>query len=1028
MTRAILLILVAVVGCGVEKETDEMPGGIPSTVVTWPLTGGLDTSKSPLLQQPGTHLTLDDVTQERLGEWRNRYGFTQSALDTTVYGVAPLMGKLGDAGMFALNDQMELYMPSLGSNRWQNASPPNIADDITRVPVMATDNPVIGFAQAGNMYLVASLDSVAPAVALFDVQGKTLAKVSLSPGLYIRARCAATAGKLVAYLASTAGNLVTYVFDVSTGVVTGPTTIKAGAHATAPFLDALWDGSSATITVVVRMAAGDAVRFMEHDPSTGALATDVALAAIVGNSCVSLNQDYSNSGTRFVTVSDSTGPTTRMLRVTSAGVISQNDLLAAATSTAMTGVGYNAGLYYDVVYQTNDALRTIFISGRTGAGISAPSQVAAMGAAADGITQSIDGQAWSHDGLTMQFIIGVHSTLTTDPQDSWINVANPLAGIGFRSQSRIAPLQAQAIMINAAATQSALFQRPAISSHSSAFALPVLASYALVAGVASRRYSIDVFAQQVLASSDIATRVNKGPPVQYKQTSFVAGNSASFVDEGTIVPIGTSRPPGAPYTITQGAAGALTLLATYQYLWLMECVDSDGNVWRSPPSIPKSVTMTGANNQNTVQFTAAPDFQLSNNARVKLYRTSANGSVFRLVYMQSLAGFSAVAFSAVDTQSDGAIAASEILYTTGEVSTAITPRASHLMTAKDRLWLVNADFRTELWYSKNLRPGRQPEFTNQHLIDIDDNYGDITGLSTIDDSLVVFKRNAIYFVTGDGFDDGGGGTNVTAILASGDIGSIPGSPIVQAGDAIYFVSDRGIYSVSASGTVSFVGRDVDRYINQPQVQTPERIWDGVWVPSKNEVRFVTDNYILVYSKKFATEASLGVAAAGAYWCRWKFANGRRALVINNQMVVIKSDGTVWREGSSSQLTDQGAAIAGVIRSAWISPAGIGGWLRLRKVRAWGLRTSGGGNVTPSITVYFDNNDATTETFTAPAAIAGTTTPIVAQAEPRQRRCTSFSTQFNFPSGDNTFRLDQWEASVAVKPGPPKQVGGSERWR
>jgi hypothetical protein len=1022
--RNAIRFLAVVLCLGCQYEVDDV-AGIPTTPVTWPLTGGLDTSKSPLLQQPGSALQLDDVTQERLGEWRNRYGFTQSALDALPNGIAPMMGKLGAAGMFALNDYFAIYRPSLGSSRWSTAGAIQVADDITRIPIAITDNPVIGFAQSGNMYLIANLDSVAPAVILFDAQGRTSTRVALTAGLYLRARCAATAGKLVAYLASTAGNVDTIVFDATTGASVGPTTIKAGAHATAPYLDALWDGSSATITVVVRLAAGDAVRFMEHNPSTGALATDVSLAAIVANSALSLFQDYSNSGVRFVGTSDSTGPTTRVLRVTSAGAITQNDLQAAVTSLVITGVGYNAGTYYSSIYQTNDVNRTIYASRRDGGGLAVPAALAFMSGASDGVTQTIDGQAWSHDGVRLQFLMGTHSTVASDPQDTWTMQSQLLAGGNIYPQSRIAPLQAQAIMINSASTQSALFQRPTVSAHSSAFALPVLASYALSGGVQTRRYSIDVFVQQILGSADIATTVNKGPSIQYKQTAFVPANSLSYVDGDVLLPIGQSFLPGAVFSIAQSGGGSLTLLATYSYLWLVEHLDSDGNVWRSPPSVPVSVTMTGANNRNTVSFSVKIESILSDRYRVKLYRTSANGSVYRLINSSAVGSG---AFAIVDSAADSAIAASEILYTTGEVPTAITPRASHIMTAKDRLWLVNADFRTELWYSKNLRPGRQPEFTNIHSIDIDDNYGDITGLSTIDDNLVVFKRNAIYFVTGDGFDDGGGGTNVTAVLATGDIGAIPGSPIVQAGDAIYFISDRGIYAIGANGSIDFVGRDVDKYLNQPQVQTQERVWDGAWLPSKNEVRFVTDNYILVYSKKFSQAATLVAGATGAYWCRWRFAGGRRALVINNQMVVIKSDSTVWREGDQNQLTDQGTAINGVIRGAWICPAGVGGWLRLRKLRAIGTRTSGGGAVQPSITVYFNYDDTQTETYTAPAAVPAGTTPVVAQGEPRARRCTSFSPQFNFPPGDNTFRLDQWEASVGIKQGGPKTVGVADRWR
>lgn len=1020
---AICAVMTAcMIGCSPEAED---MAGIPTAVVSWPLTGGLDTSTAPLSQVPGTFLQLDDVVQERAGEWRNRNGFTVDAADTLPNGIAPLIGKLGDAGMFAANEKLATYQPSLGSNRWTTAPGIAISDDITRVPVMATDSPIVGFAQAGNLYMVASLDSTAPAVAIFDAQGKTHAKVALTAGLYIRARCAATAGKLVAYLADGAGNLVTYVADVSTGVVTGPTTIKTGLHATSPHLDALWDGSSATITVAVHMAAGDAVRFIEHNPATGALATDVALAAIVGNTTVSLFQDYSNSGTRFVAVSDSTGPTARVLRVSSAGAILTNDaiVLSFAAPAVITGVGYSAGAFYDAVIYGDTAYVTRVY--RDGGGFHG-AQVQIMSSSGLNAQSSIDGAAWSHDGVNYQFVLGMHSTSTSDPQDSWVNVALSLGGgAAAYEQSRITPLQACKLPTSVA--NAIQFQRPTAGAHVSKFALPVLAAYTLVGGVAKYQYSIDVFTQQVMASSDMATVVNRGGPVQYKQTSFIPVNSASYIDEGAVSPIGVSAPPPALLGGVQSAGGALTLLATYQYVQVIEVFDSDGNVWRSPPSVAATYTMTGANNHMTIAGRFWSALRQGQRARVKVYRTLANGFVFRLVSATFLPG-ALMVYTVDDTAADTSVSASEVLYTTGEVPTAITPRASHMATAKDRLWLVNADFRTELWYSKNLRPGRQPEFTNVHRIDIDDNYGDITGLSAIDDQLIVFKKNAVYFVSGDGFGDDGSGQNVSTVLVSGDVGAIAGSPLVQAGDAVYFVSERGIYAVSAGGGVTFVGAPVDRYLNQPLTQTRERVWDGVYVPAQNEVRFVTDNYILVHSRKFSTAATLTTASTGAYWCRWKFSGGRRALVINGRMVVIKSDGTVWREGDETQLTDNGAAISGVARAAWINAAGQGGYFRLRRVRATGLRTTGGGSISPTLTVFFNGSETGSETFAPQTPITAGTTPVIAEGAPRQRRCTSFSPQLTFPPGDVTFRLDQWMAAIAAKEGLPRDTGTTDRWQ
>lgn len=1006
-----------------DSDGDDL-SGLPSVPVTWPLTGGLDTSTSPLVQQPGSFLQLDDVTQERAGEWRNRYGFTQAAADTLANGIAPLVGKLGDAGMFELNETLATYQPSLTSNRWTTPSAGVFAsEDITRVPTVTTDNTKIGFAQAGNLYIVASLDSVAPSVAVFDAQGKTHAKVALTTGLYIRARCAATAGKLVAYLASTAGNLDTIVVDVATGVVTGPTTIKAGCHATQPYLDAMWYGGT-TITVVVRLAAADAVRFMEHNPATGALATDVSLAGIAASSCISLSQDFSASGVRFVGTSDVTANQTRMLLVTSAGAITTNDIidLGFGAATQITAVGYSAGTRYDALFQdtaTGRVIRAFRNAGGAGA-------TSALISHTGNTATTIDGQAWSFDGVNYQFLLGMHSTDTGDPQDSWVMMSLALnGGVNVYEQSRIAPLQASARFI-AGTDNASLFQQVGVAAHLSKFALPVLARYSLENGVAIRQYSIDVFSRQVTGTADIATVINRGPAVPYKQTSFIPGNSAAFLDEGLMIPIGMSAPPPKPILNSQGA-GALTAQTTYQYVQYIETVDSDGNVWRSPPSQPLSVTMA-ANTANNITMPQWATQRFGQRYRAILLRVSANGFVFRRI--TSFQGaFGVTSFTFNDTLADTAIATGDVLYTTGETPTAITPRASHVMTAKDRLWLVNADFRTELWASKNLRPGRQPEFTNTNVNDIDDNYGDITGLSTIDDNLVVFKRNAVYFVNGDGLADDGSGTNFGIVMVSGDVGAIPGSPIVQAGDAIYFVSDRGIMSIDRGGNVQPVGRDVDRFINQPLIQTPERIWDGVYVPSKNEVRFVTDNYVLVHNRKFATTATIAANSTGSYWSRWNFAGGRRTLLINNQQVIIKSDGTVWREGDQTQLTDQGAAIAGVIRSSWIRPQGLEGFLRLRRARLLGTRTAGGGNITPTMNVFFDNIDSASEGPFAPqAAIAAGTTPVVAEAMPRQHRCSAFSLQVNLPSGDNTFRLNGWSVLIAAKPGTQKNVGTAGRWQ
>lgn len=1021
-----VLVFVALPGCGQGAEAEPLAGyggdmPLSPSPISWPLTGGLDTDTGPLSVVPGSHLELSDIVQERKDEWRNRNGFTVDAQDALPNGIAPLIGKLGDAGLFAQNEQLATYQPSLASNRWTTApfTDPIIADDISRVPVMTSDNPIFGFAQTGNLYLVASLDSMAPALALFDAQGKTHAKVSLTTGLYLRARCAATATKLVAYLADTSGNLVVYVVDAGTGVVTGPTTLKTGLHVTLSYVDALWDGISATITVVARLASADAVRFMEHNPATGALATDASLSGVTVTNALSLNQDVSASGTRFVGVSESAGPSTRMLRVSSAGSVLQNDLLVAGASSAITGVGYQAGTFYSVVYERAGVPlgNEIDISWRAGIGLQGPVMLAPAGST---ILMSIDGQGWSANGTTWQFLVGYHSTVTTDPQDSWVIMAVPFGSGRMMEQSRIAPLQAQALMLGPSgplSTWSALFQRTTSGTDASKFALPVLASYVLSGGVAKRQYSIDVFTQQILGKADIGATVNHGSPVPYKQTSFVPANSASFIDEGILFPIGVAAPPPQPSGFTQMTGGGLTATDTYQYVDVLETIDSDGNIWRSPPSVPTTIVLTGGNNQiqrsDVIRISSRPGLRF----RIKTYRSQGNGSVFRLINITPGNFTYGTTIVINDVASDASINQSEILYTTGELSTAITPRFSHMATFGDRLWGINADFRTEIWPSKNLRPGRQPEFVEEGVLDIDDNYGDITGIVGLDGNGVVFKRTAVYFVTGDGLTDAGSGQTHTSQQVATGIGAIPGSPVVTAGDVVFFVTDRGIYSIDRGANLAYIGAGVDKYFNQPLIATPETVFDGVFMPKQNEVRFVTTNYILVYDLKYKT------------WTRWNLAGFRRCLNINDRMVLFKGDGTVWREGDQTVTTDNGTPYNGIIRSAWVRPTAFG-QIRLYRGLVLGTRTPGGSSITPTMQIFEDNSDVQTQSFSPSTAVPGAQAVIQAEARPQRQNCSTFSLQVTLPASDITFRLAKWGAEIGVRQprAQKRSAGAGESWQ
>jgi hypothetical protein len=67
-----------------------------------------------------------------------------------------------------------------------------------------------------------------------------------------------------------------------------------------------------------------------------------------------------------------------------------------------------------------------------------------------------------------------------------------------------------------------------------------------------------------------------------------------------------------------------------------------------------------------------------------------------------------------------------------------------------------------------------------------------------------------------------------------------------------------------------------------------------------------------------------------------------------------------------------------------------------------------------------------QSFTPGTAITAGTTPILAEARPQVQKCTAFSPELVLPSGDVTFRLEQWSAEVGMKPGAQKLPAG-KRW-
>lgn len=163
---------------------------------------------------------------------------------------------------------------------------------------------------------------------------------------------------------------------------------------------------------------------------------------------------------------------------------------------------------------------------------------------------------------------------------------------------------------------------------------------------------------------------------------------------------------------------------------------------------------------------------------------------------------------------------------------------------------------------------------------------------------------------------------------------------------------------------------------------------------------------------------------------------RRCLIVNNAMVLFKTDGTVWREDlTGTQTTDQGTSIPSSLRTAWVRVAKDGSPipqrsqqpLRFRSGRALFTRDSGGAARTAQATVYFNDDDSQTQTFTS-QSIAGATLTGAGEFFPTQQKCTSFSLGFTWPvAADLTFRLTGFSANIGIRAPNEQRRPNGEKW-
>lgn len=1021
-------------------DSGEEQMALDKVTTSWPLAGGLDTKRSPIALSPGSNLLVQDVREERLGEWRRRDGFGQSANDVITPGTfgAPLVvGVTGNGVPFVRTDgdvaEAGIYDASANGLRWGAPTAPagRAADHFTR-PLLYSARPLFEIPQGSgivsNLRLYASCygaKSILTAASYsFSIVGVAFATFSRNSGAVLagdasalvpgnQVACVAAGAYLLAfYTVPSSRTLVVRRYLDATGAFVDQTVLSTESVAVNK-VDAIYYGG-ATVTVVWSKSTTK-TGFMEYDFANNVATTNVEIVQD-SSGALSLFEDPDNSGNRFVAVSSSV-PDVRVLTMTSAGAVLSNVQADTIAATSIAGVAFESGAGWMLLAESSGTLR---LSKRRGGSITAGIAIAGDSTAN---FYGLDSNMWREPGQNrVGVVIGVHSGSVADPQDSYFEATIDETNSKLLWQVPVNQLDGYtriSLLSNLSRwTRTAANERRAI--------LPRIYRIDRSGSALSRQL---VFDDVRLFAPSVGSIENVGAPAAFGDSAYVPGGALAVVNPSapTVqLPLGMAVLPFAPTLTPSVAGGALTLLKTYGYQLVIKVTDGTGREWRSPPSELTQVTLAGA--QNTI-LVESPVSNLDDDKQrtVEIYRTAGNTSDFRRVYDATYppgtaitsGGLSKVSFT--DTLADTAQAQGEFIYTTGELPTAPTPPAKHVAVALGRMFLARADRRT-VRYSKTLRANRLPEFPDEMELDVDDEFGDVTGMIGLDDKVVVYKAGAVYVISGQGLDDAGGGSDFNVVRVASDKGAIVGSPMVGVGSDAWFVSDRGICTINAANQTDFVGGAVDLFLHQSQLQAQETIRAAVYSSTKDEVRFVTNSSVLVLNRMFGI------------WSRWVggLVTGSplaRSIMVGGRQWIIREDGAVFIEGDSSQLTDGATDFQGFLRSQWVIPAGPEGRMRLYRARVLATRAPGGMPILPQLSVFFDYDDTTRVDFDPPAPLDPKDLTVRLEGAPLVQRqtCNAFSEMMTFPASDTTWRVERWGAVVGVAPGY-QRLTSSEQWK
>lgn len=427
-----------------------------------------------------------------------------------------------------------------------------------------------------------------------------------------------------------------------------------------------------------------------------------------------------------------------------------------------------------------------------------------------------------------------------------------------------------------------------------------------------------------------------------------------------------------PQRLASALGAGVIANGTYLYRVTYEHVNRHGEITRSVPSEPFTVTIAAGPNNVTL---TVPCLRITEKSEVRIvaYRTTA-GSSGPFYYVGSASNvISANTTTIVDNTTDANLVANVQLYTgSGEVlENEAPPEALYIEEFQNRLFVVSQD--NELWFSKTYSEDEAISFSSAFRYVLPSAGGNICGIAPQDGQLYIIRERGMQRLYGEGPNDlGQGSFSDPPPQVPVDMPATLYAPIAKLEKGLVITGPRGIWLYTRDGGVSPIGERVKDYKANTVAEMLEvRDKHLLYVfYSDSTTHLVYDTYHDSWDTKILNGATgLSVANCVLY-------NGVPYILPTSTVAYVLYEDSTFNDKPG----DPPAAVSYSMKATtgWLNLNGLQGYMRL-----YWIYVLGEYKAAHTLNVKLTYPDNTTETFTK--AWTAADDPYEVRLKPSQRK-------------------------------------------